>query len=368
MRYAIKQWLVQCTIWLATAALVTSCDMMSDDRDGCPTGLYLSFRYDYNLQRDDMFNSHVGAVSVYVFDDEGHFVMRQDESNTAAWAPLTSPLYTMHMNLAPGHYKFLVLAGQKSYDEQLSGTGARFVRTEPQAGQDMEGALQVNLEHGEPGADGYCPVVNNNLPLDTLWHGMELTPVEVHPERPTYHTLSLVRDTKKINVTLRDIDHPQDTRVENYDFRILDHNARLLWNNDVDESIALQYTPHATWNTSDRTPVFDAGGDAVDQVGYIAHADFMTSRIIYHEDPALDGVLSIRSKETGIECVRVNLPDILSRLRRYEDLHRYSAQEFLDRGYDYQLDFYLKDGRLNYVNIGISVLNWSMRVQYTDLK
>lgn len=59
--------------WLCIAALstpvFTSCDMMTEDRDDCPMGLYLNFKYDYNLERADMFNDHVGAVDVYVFDE-----------------------------------------------------------------------------------------------------------------------------------------------------------------------------------------------------------------------------------------------------------------------------------------------------------
>ena len=48
-------------------ASLASCDMMKQDLEDCPYGLYLQFKYDYNLQRADMFNDHVGAVDVYVF-------------------------------------------------------------------------------------------------------------------------------------------------------------------------------------------------------------------------------------------------------------------------------------------------------------
>ena len=75
----------------------------------------------------------------------------------------------------------------------------------------------------------------------------------------------------------------------------------------------------------------------------------------------------ITDKRNGNEIVRVNLPDMLSRLRSSEEIYRYSPQEFLDRGYDYQMDFFLKGGELAYVNIGISVLNWSVRVQFEEL-
>ena len=176
-----------------------------------------------------------------------------------------------------------------------------------------------------------------------------------------------MRDTKKINVTLRELDNPATMDVANYDMAIIDHNATLRWDNSVDESQAVVYTPHARWNTYDRTGATDANNDPVGGIGRMAHADFMTSRIIIHDNPADDGVLTIKNRTTGMEVVRVNLPDILSRLRNAEEIHRYSAQEFLDRGYDYQLDFYIKGDRLAYVNISISILGWSKRIQFEDL-
>ena len=93
----------------------------------------------------------------------------------------------------------------------------------------------------------------------------------------------------------------------------------------------------------------------------------MTSRLIYHDDPADDGVLTITNKTTGMNVVNVNLPDLLSRLANYDDLHRYEPQEFLDRGYDYQLEFFIKGDKLAYVNISISVLGWSKRIQFEEL-
>ena len=78
-------------------------------------------------------------------------------------------------------------------------------------------------------------------------------------------------------------------------------------------------------------------------------------------------MLSIVNRNSGQEVIRVNLPDLLSRLRNSEEIYRYSAQEFLDRGYDYDLDFYLKGGNLSYINISISVLGWSKRIQFEEL-
>ncbi len=364
MKYSFPKWLTWLCVALFAGGLSTSCSQMHEDMDDCPYGLYLSFKYDYNLQRADMFNDHVGAVTVYVFDEDGRYVTKQEEANVGSFAPLSSPLYQMHMNLEPGTYKFLVLAGQKSYDAQLEGQGARFVRTEPSAGDPME-TLAVQLETLQEG--DVFHVVNNGLPLDTLWHGMLLEEVQVSDARPTYKTVSLVRDTKKINVTLRELDDPTQMDVAKYDMYITDHNDRILWDNALDESHTVVYTPHQTWNTEDRTPAFDSSGNPIEGIGRMAHADFMTSRLLYHDDPAQDAILSVTNRETGIEVIRVNLPDLLSRLRTSEDIYRYQPQEFLDRGYDYQLEFFLKGDRLAYVNISISILGWSQRIQFEEL-
>ena len=63
---------------------LTACEYIHEDLEPCPMGLDLTFRYDYNLQRADMFSDHVGGVTVYLFDENGNYLMQQSESNTAA--------------------------------------------------------------------------------------------------------------------------------------------------------------------------------------------------------------------------------------------------------------------------------------------
>lgn len=364
MNHFIKQHLVWLCLAVLSSVALTSCDMMTENREDCPTGLYLTFKYDYNLQRADMFSDHVGAVDVYVFDENGKFVTKQSEANEGDIRPLAAPLYRMHMNLKPGKYQFIVLAGQKSYAEQLATPRAHFVRTELQPGDDMT-KLNVRLDT-KNGRSTLLTVDNMNQPLDTLWHGMLTEPVEVFDQKPTYRTISLVRDTKKINVTLHELDDPTQMDINRYDMRIVDRNTHILWDNSLDEADSVLYTPHALWN-SDYAPAYDADGNELEGVGHIGHADFMTSRILSHENLADDGVLTITNTQTGRTVVTLNLPKYLSDLRTVEDIYRYSAQEFLDRGYDYQLSIFLKGDRLAYIDISIAVLGWTKRVQYEDL-
>ena len=280
---------------------------------------------------------------------------QQTETNSALSSPLKDPNYVMHVeNLQPGKYQFLALAGQNAYADQLQSGRAKFVRTELAKGDNIK-KLEVNLDHQSRG--DYDEVENHAMPLDTLWHGKMLESVEVSSSEAAYATIPLVRDTKKINVALRDLDSPQDMDVNDYTMTIEDHNARILWDNSLDESRKLIYTPHATWNTVDET-----------EQGKIAHADFMTSRILKHEDYNQDGRLLIKSKETGNTVVNVDLPDLLSRLRTSEE-YSYSAQEFLDRAYDYKLQFFIQGGKLKYcyITISVNVLSWSKRIQFEEL-
>ena len=345
--------------WVAAAMtllLVTGChDMWHQDYSDCPYGVYVKFRYDYNLQRADMFPDHVGQVTLYVFDENGNYITQQTETNSALSSPLKDPNYVMHVeNLQPGKYQFLALAGQNAYADQLQSGRAKFVRTELAKGDNIK-MLEVNLDHQSRG--DYDEVENHAMPLDTLWHGKMLESVEVSSSEAAYATIPLVRDTKKINVALRDLDSPQDMDVNDYTMTIEDHNARILWDNSLDVSRKVVYIPHATWNTVDET-----------EQGKIAHADFMTSRILKHDDYNQDGHLLIKSKETGNTVVNVNLPDLLSRLRTSEE-YSYSAQEFLDRAYDYKLQFFIQGGKLKYcyITISVNVLSWSKRIQFEEL-
>lgn len=367
MEYSAKtffKWLV-CALLLT--AVLPSCGMMEDDLSDCPYGLYLTFKYDYNLERADMFNDHVGSVTLYIFDADERLVAVREESNAGGVSPLKDKNYSMHItDLAPGVYKFIALAGQRPYADMMADNRAKFVRSDMPSGCGMS-SLGIQLDRVDRG-DGVYDVVNNSLPLDSLWHGMETGGFEVSATSPTYGTISLMRDTKKINVTMRELDDPTEMDIANYEMTITDRNSTLLWDNSVDETTGtVVYRPYVAWNTYDRTPASDPDGNPLDDAGKIGHAEFMTSRIVYHDNPADDGVLLVKSRLTGKIVASLNLPDVLSRLSGNDDMHRYTPQEFLDRGYDYQIDLFLKGDKWAYLNVGISVLGWSKRIQAEEL-
>lgn len=342
---------------LSSSFLLSACtDLIYDDRSDCDSGVYLSFRYDYNLQRADMFADHVGGITVYVFDAQGNYVTRQSEANTPGHEPLRQKDYHMHLDLPAGEYQFVAFAMQQDVDgtQQTDGDSrARFRINTPENGGTMQD-LSVLLDHS---ADG--TVSHGGLPLDTLWHARSVHTVKTSTFYAVSDTLSLVRNTKQLHVSLRELsqnkEQPMD--VADYDFRITDRNLHLLWDNTVDESLPALYTPYATWNTYDKEGTTE---------GATAHAEFMTSRILWHESARDDARLTVTHRDTGKEVINVNLPDLLAQLRGAAE-YRYAEQEFLDRGYDYRLTFFLNEGKLVEVKIEISVLAWAVRISYTDL-
>lgn len=339
--------------------VLTSCsDLIFDDRSGCDRGVFIDFKYDYNLQRADMFADHVGEVTLYVFDEQGNYVTRRSEANDESRAPLRDKDYAMYLDLPDGRYRFVALAQQQRY-----GAGddrrAHFVRTEPAAGESMK-ELAIALEHRMEDDGAY--IDHRGQPLDTLWHAISDVPVEIMQGKYAYHTLSLVRNTKYISVSLRDIDQPERMDIDDYELCIAGANLRLHHDNSEDASLKALCTPYVTWNSYDPDT-----GVRSSTAGSMGHADFMTSRIFAHKDIAEDEVLIVKHKETGKTVIEVNLPDLLGQLRNYDELHRYSVQEFLDRGYDYDLTFFLSDGSWVYANVSIGVLGWSKRVQRVDL-
>ncbi len=366
MKRVIGKW--HLAVICIVVAMLSSCDMMSDDRSDCPTGLYLSFKYDYNLERADMFHAHVGAVTLYVYDLSDNLVKTYDVPESSLYLPFVGSEYqTLHItDLPAGQYRYIALCQQAPYSETQSSNRAHFVRSGTETGSSRTD-LAVKLDKRVGTKETYYYVVNNDLPLDTLWHGMTEEFTEIVNDKAVYDTISLVRDTKRIGVTLRELDDPTEIDVANYGMAIVDRNSVICYDNELDESDKVVYTPFWTWYSYDRTDAYDAEGNLLDGTGKIAHAEFMTSRIIYHDDPDDDGELLIWKEEDGTVVADFNLPDLLSRLRSYGDIYRYTNQEFLDRGYDYDISIYLRGEKLSYVTIEISILGWSKRIQYEDL-
>lgn len=366
---------------LMAAVLMTGCDMMKEDLSDCPTGLYVNFVYDYNIQRADMFKDHVGGLTLYVFDESDRIAAQR----TVSGSELSKYGYNIHFTeqeLAPDHlYRLVAVAMQNDWATASAATGYK-----PTIG-DNRMSLRVSLAHqsGTPYA-----TVSNAAPLDTLWHTLTTLKAEaanlpaftryrlsadgtvstngtdqvsVVRGEPTYATVSLIRDTNHLNVSLREIDAPESTKDEDFDVFIIDANTDVDYaNNLVVPGDSVVYRPYAQWTTV----IEGTGGIATD---YSAHYDLMFNRLVYNTTTNDNAVLCIRNKKTGENVAMLNLPYILCTGRMAYEMYNYSPQEYLDREYDYRLELWLKNGRWvkgSFISVCVDVLSWARRIQYVE--
>lgn len=360
----LKQWAGAIGL-LCAAALLTGCSLMDLDRDHCPEGLNVSFAYDYNTQRADMFCDHVGGIEVFVFDENGKLVASRCVSNDDSNQPLKTPGYTMEFDDLPaGNYQVLAAAFQHDRRELLGKPGAKFRLTTPAVGETMA-QLYATLDHEAPEADGTCPVKQDGLPLDTLWLTLPEPAVAVDHINPTFTTARLVRHTKDIHLTLRQGAAPYEINHEDYEVSIVDANGRIAADNSLTDPTPLRYTPYAAWNTSLAAQAPE-NREAV-ATGTTAHYNLNTSRLIYPETGQQGALLRVVRKSTGALVFETSLPRFLAEGRNAYESLRWTPQEYLDREYDYDLHLFLVGDRWEYVEMSIGILGWSRRVMNVDL-
>lgn len=366
---------------LMATMMMNSCGMMTEDLSDCPTGLYVNFVYDYNIQRADMFKDHVGGLTLYVFDESDHIAAQR----TVSGSELSRYGYNIHFSeqeLAPGHqYRLTAVAMQKDWSLSSASTGYK-----PTIG-DNRTSLKIALTHQTGSPYGS---VSNAAPLDTLWHTLTtlraeeanlpattryhlstmgevstngIDQISVISGEPTYVTVSLIRDTNHLNISLRELDTPEDVKDEDYEVFIIDANTDVdCVNNLVTPGDSVVYRPYAQWTTV----IEGVGNIAAD---YSAHYDLMFNRLMYNTTSNDNAVLCIRNKKTGENVAMLNLPYILCTGRMAYEIYAYSPQEYLDREYDYRLELFLKNGKWAqgaFISVCVDVLSWAKRIQYVD--
>lgn len=341
---------------------MSACSWVKDELPECPpTELRLRFEYDYNMMWADAFSKHVGGVTVYVFDENDCLVMQKSESSPERLGTYGYEMVFTDQELElDREYRFVTVAFQDDEQELLKGDGAKFRTAALQPGDNI-GSLQVKLDRSERQDDnGAYYVENKEKTLDILWISRNDCRGALHLYETTRCTLNLMRHTNNLTISLRELDEPAETDIDNFIIRVTDRNGWVNYDNSLREDDWLVYTPYAEWNT-------DFKDDEDNVVERTAHADLSVPRLMYRDDRQNNARLTIFCKETNKMVADINLPDLLVEDRNSLELLHCGEQEFLDREYTYKLDFFLKGDTWESVEISISVLKWAVRNQSVGL-
>lgn len=341
--------------------MLTGCDMFHDDLLDCATRpkvkTDVDFVYEYNTKAQDIFNEHVGAVTLYVFDSKGALVHEEEQvrGNRSGNMAVT-------LDLEPGTYTTYAIAQAHphGYLSSLNGRGAKFRRNTE--GQNPLGTAILNLDHN----NGL--VSHQGVMLDTLfttYAAQELVVPEVkdpvegdvqQPDIDVHATIPLMRVTNHLEVTFWQTDFPTQINPDFYDIKIEfpQGNGAL---DMTGAPIGTQSTRYTAYKVTPVTKAVEGKQTAC------LKAEFGLSRLMV----AHNARLIITNKLTGHVTTVNNLNSLLAKGREAYETFKWSEQEYLDREYEYSIEFGLDDEMPKWVQINVSILGWAKKVLNTEL-
>ena len=297
-----------------------SCTSIDETLSECQ--LYVSFRYDYNMEFTDAFATQVNRVDVFVFDKDGTFIMKKSEQGK----PLGSGSYRMQLQLPIGEYRIATWAGMSD----------AFEMPEPVAGKSTLEDLTVKMKREES-------LIHNKV-LEPLWYG-EIQTVNFTGKQEQTETVRLIKVTNKFRFILQKSGPGEELDMNDCLFEIRADNGYYDWNNDLLDDDMISYQPYHL--------------EKVEDVGIVAEMN--TMRLLEHKKV----YLTLTRMSDSKELMKVDLIPYLL-LTKMEG-HNIPAQEYLDRQSEYAIVFFYNPELLNFLSTKIMINGWTIWLKGEDL-
>lgn len=297
-----------------------SCTSIDETLSECQ--LYVSFRYDYNMEFTDAFATQVNRVDVFVFDKDGTFIMKKSEQGKT----LGSGSYRMQLQLPIGEYRIATWAGMSD----------AFEMPEPVAGKSTLEDLTVKMKREES-------LIHNKV-LEPLWYG-EIQTVNFTGKQEQMETVRLIKVTNKFRFILQKSGPGEELDMNDCLFEIRADNGYYDWNNDLLDDDMISYQPYHL--------------EKVEDVGIVAEMN--TMRLLEHKKV----YLTLTRKSDSKELMKVDLIPYLL-LTKMEG-HNIPAQEYLDRQSEYAIVFFYNPELLNFLSTKIMINGWTIWLKGEDL-
>ena len=297
-----------------------SCTSIDETLSECQ--LYVSFRYDYNMEFADAFHAQVDKVELYVFDKDGTFIMKKSEQGKT----LGSGSYRMQLQLPIGEYRIATWAGMSD----------AFEMPELVAGKSTLKDLTVKMKREES-------LIHNKV-LEPLWYG-EVQTVNFTGKQEQTETVRLIKNTNKFRFILQKSGPGEELDMNDCLFEIRADNGYYDWNNDLLDDDMISYQPYHL--------------EKVEDVGIVAEMN--TMRLLEHKKV----YLTLTRKSDSKELMKVDLIPYLL-LTKMEG-HNIPAQEYLDRQSEYAIVFFYNPELLNFLSTKIMINGWTIWLKGEDL-
>lgn len=366
-----------------------------NNSSGSHVNTNVTFNYKYHIQTpdntmDDWFDTQVGTVCLYVFNDKDEFLFQKSVINTVGDTGNNSIAFTED-ELKPGQtYKLgaFCLGDKLGYDHSILSPGYRLLNDLVPLSSKLEDLiLKLVSDKNESGyniVDYKAYFSENDSKLDTLWttrsgNIISVTIPQVHSSTASTEDIllnidiPLMKITNSIKINLVSDNFNTGTHVDDYEF-VIDFpkgNDLIGLYGDLNPSQSILYRPLRkavrSYNSKTYSSLYDSekenggfhnsGGNINAEAPQMSiSADFGLSRLMADDK----SYLKIINKTSGqVIFILDNLSDWLADYFNSP----YSNQEFLDREYDFSIDIQI-DEQDNWIMLqaGCSGLGWGKRL------
>lgn len=332
----------------ALAAGVQSCSLVYDDTDCVESYNLVRFVYDHNMKYTCAFDNEVDAVSVLLFDSETGILTHRFEVPHAD----LNDYNEMVLRTEPGEYEMLVWGGlhSESFDIPLG-----------KVGESTLDEFHCRMKRLEEEANGDGHVRDD---LSRLYHSLiHVSLPYAPPSNPNRVTVPLKKNTNTFRIVLQQLSGGT-VDAENFDFTITDQNGWLNHDNSLRDRATICYHPWFTQSGSvdintnpEEAPTNRPGAPGVTAAETRAGAlgatlvEFTTGRLLTSNNP----VLTITNTATGKQVLSIPVNDYALLVKGYYHTN-ISDQEYLDRQDEYNMTFFVNNGKWESSTIIIN--NW----------
>ena len=332
-------------IWsmlLLISGMLGSCDILTEEVEDC--AVYVSFRYDMNMEFTDAFQHAVNSVTLYAFDKDGVLVFQKTEEGDL----LKEDGYRMRLDeishTERADYDFITWAGEPDNES--------FSIPVLSVGKHTKEDLICQLNRAGDG------VVDDNL--DNLFHGQvnDLSFGSRSAQPGVDIVVPLVKNTNNIRIVLQQVSG-KPLNASDFNFAITDKNGKMNYDNTLMEDEQLTYKEWYKGNGQAGMGE-ESRAEGITEIN-VAIAELTTARLMADMNP----ILTITKAETGEQVLSIPLVDcaLLYKREKYRDMPN---QEYLDREDEYNFTFFLDENN-NWISSSIIINSWRLILQDSDL-
>lgn len=338
-------------LYILTALTMCSCHAVFDYEGSISPQYRVKFLDDVNLKFADAFDSEVQSLALCVYDENGYLVGTYT-ADAGQLSQATGDHSIDISDLAPGAYHLVAWGGVS--DE------SSFKLPELSRDASQLRDLTCRLERQSRTGEEYDLV---DTDINDLFHGSTDIVIPARENASDgIHTfdIHLTKNTNKVSIVLQQLNGEQ-MDADDFDFTIVADNGHINYDNSV-----MHDEKHFIYRAYSKTEVsagIDNEGSSTTGVNAVVARHTINKLEAASTDSSPK--LEITRTDTGEKIVSIPLVDYVLMVRNnYPQIK--TDQDYLDRQDEYNLVFFINDGR--WLDSVIYINSWRIIINNNDIQ